>query len=621
MENNFKTLINIQPKEISNHYPKDIKFEIIGNEFTKIAVITSVGDHELEDWLAKNNDFVDEIYEKNRIILFRKFNGFSSKKEFSSIVYNLSTGGALDYAEPSSPRTRLEDKIYTSTEYPKEQSIPQHNEHSYSKSWPKKLFFYCERPSEVGGCTPICNSSAVYNKIPSEITKRFEDKGGVMYVRNFSEEMDIPWETFFGTKEIKEVEKYCKEHHMNLSQIDQNRLRIDYVAQATLLDKPTNKKIWFNQAHLFHYSNLDSDVYNYLIDTYGIDNLPRNSYYGDGTTISISDLQLIRQAYEDVAFRFDWEQGDLLMMDNINFTHGRDPYDGARQLYVSMSEEDGVHNYLKAAATTKVTEARKNTASFFIINESKYGDSKAMLKYKLALSCRMLRSLQLDEGSISGHISMKVPNEKNLFWVNPFGILFDEITPDNLILVNNDGEVLEGDYPINVAGFCIHSEIHNTSREANCIVHTHSPWGTLFSSLEKPEILMLDQNSCMFYDNYVLYNEFDGPVNTTDRAIKLAEKLRDKNIAVLANHGAISCGESIETAMMYMISLERSFRLNVLARQMNEKVNLIDSKTAQNSKEWISNPMGFKIEFDALARRIEREYPDIKNYYPISLSI
>ncbi|MBW8683033.1 class II aldolase/adducin family protein [Chitinophaga rhizophila] len=628
MKNTLEDLLRSKPKEIKAgvQAPADVTLQQIGNEYTKIRVVTAVAQGtSLQQWIEANNEWVRSLYKKDRILLFRGFE-VNGKPEFAEIVKITSDSKALEYSEPSTPRTKLDDAIYTSTEYPKEQKIPQHNEHSYSDFWPKKLFFYCEQPSETGGQTPVCSSAAVLKQIPASIVERFEARGGIMYVRNFSDEMDISWEQFFGTGDKAAVEAYCKERKMTFKWLDDNRLRISQVAQATIIDKISGEKIWFNQAHLFHYSNLNEDVVNYLVETYGKENLPRNTFYGDGSDIAVEDLDAVRHAYDKVMFKFDWQKGDLLLMDNVGYTHGRESYTGKRSLFVSMSEEDGIKNYapVKQESNTPeniVSSSRQNTARHFFTKESRYGNSKQMLKYKLALACRMLRMLDLDEGSISGHISVKVPGSENLFWVNPFGVLFDEVTPDNLILVDENGNVVEGDHPINVAGFCIHSSIHQANKDIHCIVHTHSPWGTLFSALEDCRILPIDQNSCMFYENHIVYKDFDGPVNNLDSAAKLTSALQDNSVAILANHGSITCGDDIETAIMYTICLERAMRLNVKARELNAKISLVDSDVARESKDWIANPLGFKIEFDALARRVEREYPDLGEYYPESINI
>lgn len=349
MKNNLEDLLKSEPKPIiSNSNFSDIESQIIGNDYTKVRLIKSRNsDLNLKTWISENIDFVNKLYHENGILLFRGFSSEKSKKDFAEVVEIISEGKALNYAEPSTPRTKVKDHIYTSTEYPKEQSIAQHNEHSYSRFWPKKLFFYCERPSETGGSTPIADSRSIYKMIPNELIQKFESKDGVMYIRNFSDEMDIRWEDFFETSDRDKVKKYCDEKNIKFEWKGDNKLKISQSCQAVLEIPETNEKVWFNQAHLFHYSNLGEEISDYLIEVYGKDDLPRNSSYGDGTEIELEDFRTIRKAFEKCLFKFNWEKGDLLMINNILFSHGRDSYTGERMLLVSMSEEDNIGNYIK----------------------------------------------------------------------------------------------------------------------------------------------------------------------------------------------------------------------------------------------------------------------------------
>lgn len=241
-------------------------------------------------------------------------------------------------------------------------------------------------------------------------------------------------------------------------------------------------------------------------------------------------------------------------------------------------------------------------------------DSVELLKYKLAAAYRIMVTENLDEGGISGHISLKVPDSKDRFWVNPFGLLAEEVTPDNLVMVDSGGTIIEGNYPVNVAGFCIHEAIHRMHPDVECVVHTHSPWGTLFSSTGK-QIAAIDQNCCMFFENHVIYDQYNGPVTDESDAQRIAELISGKDVVILKNHGTITCGGDVESAVMRMVSIERAYRLNLMSINLTD-VQVVDPDIARFTKEWIANPIGFKIEFDALLRKVERNYPDFLSFRP-----
>lgn len=615
-KNSLEGLLGTTPKVFT---PKtktvDVEKKTIGNEYTKITVLQSNDPAlELEKWVSENLEYVKSTFKEERAILFRGFKPLAQKSAFSGVVQKMAGSELLNYTEPSTPRTRLEEKIYTSTEFPEEQYIVQHNEHSYSDHWPLKVFFYCETPSAEGGQTPVCDSRAVYKKISEQTRRRFEEKG-VLYVRNFSDEMDISWKHFFQTDDKEKVREYCDQRNIQLQWKENDQLKTMQRTQGVFAHPESGEKVWFNQAHLFHYTNLNAEVYQFLLENYGEENLPRNSYYGDGTAIEHETLEEIRQAYQTTMLSFDWKEGDLIMLDNVLYSHGRNPFKGKRSILVAMAEEcsNAKNKTNGLVEQEQVAASRKKTAEHFI-GKLEDESNVASIKYKLAIANRLMAALKLEEGSISGHISMKVPGSKDRFWVNPFGLLSEEVTPENLVLVNEDGDIMDGDHPVNVAGFCIHATIHKMYPDVHCIVHTHAPWGTVFASLDS-FIEPIDQNCCMFFDNHSLYREYNGPVNEVEDSAKLAKALDGKSAILLANHGAITCGESIETAVMYMVALERACRINILARQTgNYKV--IDEDVARMTKDWIANPIGFKIEFDALQRKVERMYPELIKYKP-----
>lgn len=610
-------LLGTKPKTVAvQALNGDVEKKYFSNAYTKLTVLEAKDPSlELEKWITEHQELVNATFEENKNLLFRGFKPIDGKSAFPGVVKQLSGSELLDYTEPSTPRTQVGQKVYTSTEFPEEEYIVQHNEHSYSNHWPLKIFFYCSIPAAEGGQTPICDSRAVYNLIGDAAKKKFEEKN-VMYVRNFTEELDISWQHFFQTSDKAQVAEYANKKNIQLQWKDNDELRTSQQTQSVLTHPQTGEKVWFNQAHLFHVSNLREEVSAFLLENYGEEHLPRNSYYGDGSSISNETLDEIKAAYAKASLTFEWQEGDLIMLDNILYSHGRNPYKGKRSILVAMTDEypsrepgNGANG--KAVEQKQVSNSRKETAAYYLDKLNKETDHD-VLKYKLAIANRMMSAFGLDEGGISGHISFKVPGKENAFWVNPFGVLTEEVTPANLIMVNEEGNVLEGDHPVNVAGFCIHATIHKMYPHIHCIVHTHSPWNTVFSTLDTP-ILPLDQNCCMFFENHSLFREFNGPVNDVEDADKLAKTIDGKSAVILSNHGAITCGESIETAIMYMIALERALRINVLAMQMG-KYKVIEDDVARATKDWISNPIGFAIEFEALQNKIERMYPELNNY-------
>ena len=289
----------------------------------------------LNGWVAHNlGDLLAELRHYGAI-LFRGFGG-RTLAEFEQIAGTVS-GELMQYSFRSTPRTAVGGKVYTSTEYPPDQTIPMHNEMSYTSTWPLKIWFYCERPAEKGGETPLADSRKVLARIPPEIRRRFEEKK-VLYLRNYGGGLDLPWENVFQTSDRAEVERFCRGAGIEIEWKGGDRLRTRQRCQAVARHPETGEMVWFNQAHLFHRSSLDPTVLAALLAGCGEDDLPRDSSYGDGTPIETSVLDEIRGIYVQESVAFPWQEGDMIMVDNMLVAHGRRPFTGPRKVLVTMAE-------------------------------------------------------------------------------------------------------------------------------------------------------------------------------------------------------------------------------------------------------------------------------------------
>jgi alpha-ketoglutarate-dependent taurine dioxygenase len=269
-------------------------------------------------------------------ILFRGFE-VRGPEAFAEFIRATANGDLLSYTNRSTPRTEIGGNIYTATEYPANQVIPLHNENSYQSSWPLKIYFFCVTAPEQGGATPISDSRKVFERIPPRIREEFADRG-VMYVRNYGDGLDLSWQQVFQTNERAEVEAFCRREGLEFEWKDGDRLRTRQILQAVASHPETGELVWFNQAHLFHVSSLAPDVREYLLTEVKETELPRHAYYGDGTPIEASSLAEIRAAYRDETVTFAWQEGDILLLDNMLTAHGREPFVGPREILVGMAE-------------------------------------------------------------------------------------------------------------------------------------------------------------------------------------------------------------------------------------------------------------------------------------------
>jgi alpha-ketoglutarate-dependent taurine dioxygenase len=290
---------------------------------------------DLVAWAGANRPFIEATLRGPGAILFRGW-GMDDVDEFQRLVQAVS-GDLLEYTYRSSPRTQVKGNVYTSTEYPAHQSIPFHTEMSYTSAWPMKIAFLSLVVAETGGETPIADSRAVYRAVDPAVRDRFE-RLGVMYVRNYTPYMDLPWQTVFQAQTREEVDAFCRQAGIEAEWVSDDHLRTRQVCQGVATHPATGEKVWMNQAHLFHVTAMGEEEAEMLVDDLGEENVPRNTYYGDGSPIDPADFRSVLDAYESAAIRFPWETGDVLLLDNMLMAHARGPFTGARRVVVGMSE-------------------------------------------------------------------------------------------------------------------------------------------------------------------------------------------------------------------------------------------------------------------------------------------
>ncbi|KAJ4148959.1 hypothetical protein NW754_000395 [Fusarium falciforme] len=190
---------------------------------------------------------------------------------------------------------------------------------------------------------------------------------------------------------------------------------------------------------------------------------------------------------------------------------------------------------------------------------------RAYLKGRLALAFRIFAQKGFDEG-VAGHITVRDPVEPSTFWVNPFGVAWPTLKASDLIRVNGEGKVIEGG-PVkllNKAAYMIHHAVHEARPDVNCVAHSHSVYGRAFSTLGRP-LDIITQDACAFYNDIVHYKSFGGIVLEAEEAANIAKSLGNKKAAILANHGLLTCGKTVESTVFWFMSLETCCRVQLLA--------------------------------------------------------
>ncbi|UAA37415.1 TauD/TfdA family dioxygenase [Paraneptunicella aestuarii] len=312
--------------------PKGVNY---GQSTLPFEVHAINNDLALSEWVKQYREEVNQILYRYGAILFKGFgiNDGIRLRDVATAHYD----ELLGYMERGAPRKELAENVFTSTEYAQEEVIPLHHEMSYSHNWPCTLYFCSQLVAEEGGYTPLADDRKVFAAIPEEIKEKFIAKK-VMYVRNYGLGIDMDWEEAFQSSNKKEVEEYLTKSKTSFEWMPGNVLRTKAVRQAIATHPVTGDTVWFNHAHLFHSSNMPSDVREFLVEEFTEEGMPRNAYYGDGTVIEDEVVELIRGLYNQHAVKFDWNEGDALFVDNFLLTHGRSAFKGKRQVCVAMSQ-------------------------------------------------------------------------------------------------------------------------------------------------------------------------------------------------------------------------------------------------------------------------------------------
>jgi alpha-ketoglutarate-dependent taurine dioxygenase len=328
------SLSETRPRAVPLGDPAEVSWSRIGDLALPAVVRPSWPGIDLATWLAAHRGVVEGGLTKCGALLFR---GFAVTADDLPRAVSALSPELVRYRERSTPRTQVGEGVYTSTEYPADQAIPLHHENAYSHACPRKLWLYCERPADHGGETPLADGADVYRAIPAPVRDAFESRG-VLYARHYRAGEDLPWQVAFQTDDHAEVERYCAGAGIACHWAPDGTLRTRQVRSAAIRHPLTHVPVWFNQAHLFHVSTHAPDTRAALEALYAPAELPRHAWYGDGSAIDDASLAAVRAAYDSRAVTFSWQEGDLLLVDNLRVAHGRRPYRGLRRVLVAMSD-------------------------------------------------------------------------------------------------------------------------------------------------------------------------------------------------------------------------------------------------------------------------------------------
>lgn len=276
---------------------------------------------------------LDKLLLQAKALLFRGF-------KISTEVYDRTCAALLPnlvpYVNGNSPRTKVGHNIYTSTEYPAEETIWMHSELSYSAKWPSRLMFICDRAPATGGATPVVDTQLWMESIDDEVRMAFA--GGVCYTQNMHAGRGLgkSWQATFETDDRKTVEAWLDGAEANWSWKPDGGLRINQVRPATLRHPVAGTEHWFSQADQFHIAGMGADAA-MMAAVVPEHLLPQSVSFADGSPIPAEYIRHVQETGLNLSCAAEWQVGDVLLIDNVAVAHGRRPFTGDRRILVAMS--------------------------------------------------------------------------------------------------------------------------------------------------------------------------------------------------------------------------------------------------------------------------------------------
>jgi ribulose-5-phosphate 4-epimerase/fuculose-1-phosphate aldolase len=236
-------------------------------------------------------------------------------------------------------------------------------------------------------------------------------------------------------------------------------------------------------------------------------------------------------------------------------------------------------------------------------------DERRHRKQRLAAAFRLFGQFGFDEGA-AGHITARDPEHLDHFWVNPIGMNFKQICVKDLLLVNHLGQIVEGNWPLNKAAFAIHSQVHAARPDVVAAAHAHSLHGKAWSSLRRP-LDPLTQDSCAFYGDHSVFDDFTGVVLDLEEGKRIAQALGGNKAVILSNHGLLTVGQtSVDEAAWWFITMERTCQAQLLAEAAGTPV-LIDPEQAAKTARQVGSPRSGWAQFQPLYSWIVEAQPDL----------
>ena len=242
---------------------------------------------------------------------------------------------------------------------------------------------------------------------------------------------------------------------------------------------------------------------------------------------------------------------------------------------------------------------------------SNHADERRHLKERLVAACRAFALQGFDYG-FAGHLTIRDPEHPHLYWTNPMAVHFTQVKVSNLILVDHDGNVVEGNHAVNRAGFVLHAAVHEAHPDIVAMCHAHTVYGTAFASLGK-KLEPITQDAAAFYEDHVVIGDEAGQVAVEVKAgHKVADAFKGVKAAIHQNHGLLTASRhSIEAAAFWFIALERCCQQQLLVDATGITPKLVSPERARYSREHVGSEYIGWLHFQPIYEQLALTSPDM----------
>lgn len=286
-------------------------------------------------WAAEYRDTLRAAVAEHGSILVRGL-GLHDVDQIGAVFQQLATT-LITEQEAFAPRRAHADGVYSSSTWPPNQPMCMHHELSFRLEFPGLMLFACLSAPDEGGATALADAPTVLDALPAELVKRFEREGWLL-TRSYNDEIGATLTEAFGTEDRSVIERYCRANAIAFAWQPDGGLRTRQRRSAVVRHPVSDRRCWFNQIAFLNEWTIAPEVREYLVDVYGPDALPFNTYYGNGDPIGADVVHLLNQVYEAHTVREPWQAGDLMLVDNVRTAHSREAYRGQREVLVGMTD-------------------------------------------------------------------------------------------------------------------------------------------------------------------------------------------------------------------------------------------------------------------------------------------